>query len=174
MQAPHLNTRPRRRGHQPLPPQRRPQDSLHQRQRTQQAPPVLRNPRRLQRQRLRPLTQRQAPHLPPRTGRRGHQPRLRQRRPQDTLHHRRRSQQAPRNPRRLRRRRLGPLTHRQAPKLKLLTLFPATVAEVANCALGNADRKTLFITAGGTLWSIPVNTPGLRKLSSVHTKKSHF
>jgi len=31
---------------------------------------------------------------------------------------------------------------------------------VTNCAFGGDDFKTLFITAGGTLWTIPVNTPG--------------
>jgi len=49
-----------------------------------------------------------------------------------------------------------------SPKGKLLTFLPVPVDEVTNCAFGNADRKTLFITAGGTLWSIPVYTPGLR------------
>ena len=49
-----------------------------------------------------------------------------------------------------------------SPKGKLLTFLPVPVDEVTNCAFGNPDRKTLFITAGGTLWSIPVNTPGLR------------
>jgi gluconolactonase len=32
--------------------------------------------------------------------------------------------------------------------------------EVTNCAFGGEDLRTLFITAGGTLWSIRVNTPG--------------
>lgn len=32
--------------------------------------------------------------------------------------------------------------------------------EVTNCAFGGADLKTLFITAGGSLWSVRVQTPG--------------
>ena len=32
--------------------------------------------------------------------------------------------------------------------------------EVTNCAFGGADWKTLFITAGGELWSIPTRSPG--------------
>jgi gluconolactonase len=43
---------------------------------------------------------------------------------------------------------------------KLLDFVPVPVDEVTNCAFGGADWKTLFITAGGTLWSIPVTTPG--------------
>ena len=33
--------------------------------------------------------------------------------------------------------------------------------ETTNCAFGGADGKTLFVTAGGTLWSIRTTTPGL-------------
>lgn len=47
-----------------------------------------------------------------------------------------------------------------SPKGKLLSFVPIPVDEVTNCAFGGPDWKTLFITAGGTLWSIPVNTPG--------------
>lgn len=43
---------------------------------------------------------------------------------------------------------------------KLLDFVPIPKDEVTNCAFGGADLKTLFITAGGTLWSIRVNTPG--------------
>ncbi|MEM6690016.1 MAG: SMP-30/gluconolactonase/LRE family protein [Planctomycetota bacterium] len=32
--------------------------------------------------------------------------------------------------------------------------------ETTNCAFGGADGKTLFVTAGGTLWSIRTTTPG--------------
>ena len=32
--------------------------------------------------------------------------------------------------------------------------------EVTNCAFGGADWKTLFVTAGGELWSIPTRSPG--------------
>jgi gluconolactonase len=44
---------------------------------------------------------------------------------------------------------------------KLLDFVPIPVDEVTNCVFGGADGKTLYITAGGTLWSIPVNTPGM-------------
>ncbi len=43
---------------------------------------------------------------------------------------------------------------------KLLDFVGVPKDEVTNCAFGGDDLKTLFITAGGTLWSIPVNTPG--------------
>jgi gluconolactonase len=43
---------------------------------------------------------------------------------------------------------------------KLLAFVPVPVDEVTNCAFGDTDLKTLFITAGGTLWSIRVDTPG--------------
>ena len=32
--------------------------------------------------------------------------------------------------------------------------------EVTNCAFGGGDLKTLYVTVGGTLWSIRVDTPG--------------
>ena len=43
---------------------------------------------------------------------------------------------------------------------RLLDFIPIPNDEVTNCAFGGDDFKTLFITAGGTLWTIPVNTPG--------------
>ena len=49
-----------------------------------------------------------------------------------------------------------------SPAGQLLTLLPVPVDEVTNCAFGGPNRQTLFITAGGTLWSIPVNSPGAR------------
>jgi gluconolactonase len=42
----------------------------------------------------------------------------------------------------------------------LLDFIAIPKDETANCAFGGADLKTLFITAGGTLWSIGVKTPG--------------
>jgi gluconolactonase len=42
----------------------------------------------------------------------------------------------------------------------LVAFAPVPVDEVTNCAFGGADRKTLFITAGGTLWSLAVTTRG--------------
>ena len=47
-----------------------------------------------------------------------------------------------------------------SPEGKLLDFVAIPVDEVTNCAFGGPDRKTLYITAGGTLWSIPVTTPG--------------
>jgi gluconolactonase len=43
---------------------------------------------------------------------------------------------------------------------KLLDFVPVPKDEVTNCAFGGDDLKTLYITAGGTLWSIRVNTRG--------------
>jgi gluconolactonase len=48
---------------------------------------------------------------------------------------------------------------------RLVDFIPIPVDEVTNCAFGAPDWKTLFITAGGTLWSIAVNTPGWTQLS---------
>jgi gluconolactonase len=53
-----------------------------------------------------------------------------------------------------------------SPQGRLLDFVPIPVDEVTNCAFGGSDWKTLFITAGGTLWSIPVNTPGWTPLAS--------
>lgn len=41
-----------------------------------------------------------------------------------------------------------------------LAFIPIPRDETTNCAFGGDDLKTLFITAGGTLWSIRVSTPG--------------
>lgn len=43
---------------------------------------------------------------------------------------------------------------------KLLDFLPVPRDEVTNCAFGGADRKTLYITGGGTLYSIRTTTPG--------------
>jgi gluconolactonase len=43
---------------------------------------------------------------------------------------------------------------------KLLTFLPVPRDEVTNCAFGGEDRKTLYITGGGTLFSIRTTTPG--------------
>lgn len=40
------------------------------------------------------------------------------------------------------------------PEGKLIDFVPIPRDEVTNCAFGGADGKKLFITAGGTLWSI--------------------
>jgi gluconolactonase len=43
---------------------------------------------------------------------------------------------------------------------KLLEVAPIPRDETTNCAFGGDDLRTLFVTAGGTLWSIRVETPG--------------
>lgn len=43
---------------------------------------------------------------------------------------------------------------------KLVEFIAIPRDEVTNCAFGGPDLKTLYITAGGTLWSVPVKTPG--------------
>lgn len=47
-----------------------------------------------------------------------------------------------------------------SPDGKLLTFLEVPRDEVTNCAFGGEDRKTLYITAGGTLYSIRTATPG--------------
>lgn len=42
----------------------------------------------------------------------------------------------------------------------LLTFLPVPTDEVTNCAFGGEDRKTLYITGGGVLYSIRTLTPG--------------
>ena len=44
---------------------------------------------------------------------------------------------------------------------KLLEFVAIPRDEVTNCAFGGDDLKTLFITAGGTLWSISTSSPGI-------------
>jgi gluconolactonase len=45
-------------------------------------------------------------------------------------------------------------------KGRLLDMLPIPRDECTNCAFGGDDLKTLFVTAGGTLWSVRVNVPG--------------
>ena len=47
-----------------------------------------------------------------------------------------------------------------SPVGELLEFVPIPRDETTNCAFGGDDLKTLFVTAGGSLWSIRVNTPG--------------
>lgn len=47
-----------------------------------------------------------------------------------------------------------------SPAGKLLEFIPVPLDEVTNVAFGGPDRKTLFVSAGGTIWSIRVRTPG--------------
>ena len=47
-----------------------------------------------------------------------------------------------------------------SPTGELLTIAPIPRDETTNCAFGGDGLKTLFVTAGGTLWKIPVTTAG--------------
>jgi gluconolactonase len=47
-----------------------------------------------------------------------------------------------------------------SPEGKLLAFLAVPRDEVTNCAFGGSDFKTLYITAGGTLYSIATVTPG--------------
>jgi gluconolactonase len=47
-----------------------------------------------------------------------------------------------------------------SPEGRLLTFLPVPRDEVTNCAFGGDDFKTLYVTAGGTLYSIRTTTPG--------------
>lgn len=47
-----------------------------------------------------------------------------------------------------------------SPEGKLLTMLPVPTDEVTNCAFGGADGKMLYITGGGTLYSIRTTSPG--------------
>jgi len=47
-----------------------------------------------------------------------------------------------------------------SPDGELLTFVHIPRDEVTNCTFGGEDLKTLFVTAGGTLWSIHTTTPG--------------
>ncbi len=50
-----------------------------------------------------------------------------------------------------------------SPKGKLLEFIPIPLDEVTNVAFGGADLRTLHVSAGGTIWTIRVKTPGLPK-----------
>lgn len=47
-----------------------------------------------------------------------------------------------------------------SPEGKLLTFLPVPTDEVTNCAFGGEDLRTLYITGGGTLYSIRTTEPG--------------
>src|SRR5262249_49086706 len=47
-----------------------------------------------------------------------------------------------------------------SPEGKLLALLPVPRDEVTNCAFGGDDLRTLYVTGGGTLYSIRTTTPG--------------
>lgn len=44
-----------------------------------------------------------------------------------------------------------------SPQGKLLEFVPIPRDETTNCSFGGSDRKTLFVTSGGSLWSIQTN-----------------
>lgn len=46
------------------------------------------------------------------------------------------------------------------PEGKRLDFIPIPRDECTNCAFGGDDLKTLYVTAGGTLWSVPTRVPG--------------
>jgi gluconolactonase len=48
-----------------------------------------------------------------------------------------------------------------SPQGRLLEFIPVPNDEVTNCAFGGVDLKTLFITAGGHLWSWRIDVPGI-------------
>ena len=43
---------------------------------------------------------------------------------------------------------------------ELIEFIPIPRDEVTNCTFGDKDLRTLYITAGGTLWSVRRTTPG--------------
>lgn len=47
-----------------------------------------------------------------------------------------------------------------SPAGELIEFVPFEKDETTNCAFGGPDLKTLFVTAGGQLWSVRVSTPG--------------
>jgi gluconolactonase len=47
-----------------------------------------------------------------------------------------------------------------SPEGKLLDYLRIPRDETTNCAFGGDDLKTLFVTAGGTLWSVPTKVAG--------------
>ncbi len=49
-----------------------------------------------------------------------------------------------------------------SPQGKLIEFVPISRDETTNCGFGGLDRKTLYITAGGSLWSIQTVVPGQR------------
>jgi|HigsolmetaAR201D_1030396.scaffolds.fasta_scaffold08157_3 Gluconolactonase len=52
-----------------------------------------------------------------------------------------------------------------SPEGKQIDFIAIPDDEVTNCAFGGSDRKTLYITAGGNLWSLRVKTPGWKPSS---------
>jgi gluconolactonase len=55
-----------------------------------------------------------------------------------------------------------------SPAGELLVMIPIPRDECTNCAFGGADLKTLYVTAGGTLWAVRLNEPGRTVWDSTH------
>ena len=53
-----------------------------------------------------------------------------------------------------------PGIHVFSPAGKLLSYIPIPEDTVTNCAFGGPDMRTLYVTAGKTLWRAPVEIPG--------------
>jgi gluconolactonase len=47
-----------------------------------------------------------------------------------------------------------------SPEGKLLNFIPTAPDEACNCNFGGDDARTLCITSGKHLWTVPINTPG--------------
>lgn len=52
-----------------------------------------------------------------------------------------------------------------------IEFIPILHDEVTNCAFGGEDRKTLFVTAGGHLWSLQAKAPGWRMFEPAGTRR---
>ena len=48
-----------------------------------------------------------------------------------------------------------------SPEGKLIEFVPVPKDEATNCAFGGPDLKTLYVTGGGSLYSIRVKTAGV-------------
>jgi gluconolactonase len=56
-----------------------------------------------------------------------------------------------------------PGIHVFSPQGKLLRFIPIWEDTITNCAFGGPDLKTLYVTAGKTLFQVPVDIPGTRR-----------
>jgi gluconolactonase len=56
-----------------------------------------------------------------------------------------------------------PGVHVISPQGKLLRYIPTWEDTITNCAFGGPDMKTLYITAGKTLYQVRVDVPGTRR-----------
>lgn len=56
-----------------------------------------------------------------------------------------------------------PGVHVFSPEGKLLRFIPVPEDTITNCAFGGADLKTLYVTAGKSLFRFPVDIPGTRR-----------